>query len=201
MDPHGYPMGIAYTSALILRALARSAAAVLDRAGAAGGASGASAVGGRRTAGGSGNASRKPGASAEVGGNEMFGFPLPVGDLDMTGTSGDNSSAPAGIDGAAPTSIGLNLDSVQNFGSGSGGKGEELALASASRIMDALTSVEEELVRTAGSNDVLCPHLGDTLAELRSKEVESLVGEGEEGELEGLEGAEALHPALVSRAM
>ncbi|UZJ56606.1 hypothetical protein CBS101457_005926 [Exobasidium rhododendri] len=93
--------------------------------------------------------------------NERFGLPLPV----------------SGVDSDTTNSVPLrDLQDANGISTGAAGIApvEDWALAAASRIMDALLEVEDQIMTVASENDILCPMLNETLVELKPEPGESV---------------------------
>lgn len=164
MDPEtGKPTGISNTSCLILRSLARTTATIIHRAG----------LRERRVEPDAGS-----GGVRRFHPDERFGLPLPS----------DGGFAAAGV-------ADVEVDGVGGGGGGGGagdnggiGPAEGWMLTAASRLMDALIDVEDEMMAVSSENDILCPIINDILAEIKRNPVESIVTEwapDEEGHEEG----------------
>lgn len=165
MDPEtSKPTGISSTSGLILRSLARTTATVLIKAG---------LREKRKTQSGNNSLSSL---------NERFGLPIA-----MSGNDADANG---------PSQKGAETLDANGVGTGTGGIGlvEDWASLAASRIMDALLDVEDQIMAVASENDILCPMLNETLAELKPEPGESMWTEA--ADEDERQDAMALDPAL-----
>lgn len=154
MDPEtNKPTGISSTSGLILRSLARTTGTILIKAG----------VREKR------KVQNSEGGSSGTNLNERFGLPLPL--------NGGEIESNTTMQQAGESSSSSSLQDVNGIiVSGGAGIGpvEDWALAAASRIMDALLDVEEQIMIVSSENDILCPMLNETLVELRPEPGESI---------------------------
>ena len=206
LDANENGTGCAAAAALILRSLARTAATMLDRAGLRPeilyGEDEAAALAAER---------RKK--ATEPGKEEKFGLPLPPGDAADVGnagtiasgarkTGGEQSGAAAsvavGAEGAAaaggsastpaPARAAEAPTAVPALTGADGiGPAEDWAQQAALRLVDALVSVEDEMMMQSSENDVLSRMLNDALVELRPQKVPGVFSEQQEGEGEGEE--------------
>ena len=198
MDNHANGMGCAATAALILRSLARTASATLDRSGLR-----------NKPETGAGDAAAEisgaDGAAVEIDGvGDRFGLPLPPSDgllPDTTALAAANARPGAA---EAGDSSDMGLQHAEQHGIVNGSKtagaddGAQLALggsgppaadglhgsaldassdAAALRLIDALVTMEEEMMLQASENDVLCKLLNDVLMELRPQLFVSMLDE------------------------
>ncbi len=147
------PMGPAFTSVLVLRMLTRRAASLLQKAGTKE----------------DGEGEEQADAAAMRGfGDEKFGLPLPAnfgaserGKRSEAGESGD-----AADEGANGSALGGDEEDYETTAS--------WAVESANRVLDAVESVEEELMHHASENDILSSYINETLMELRRRPANSV---------------------------
>lgn len=152
MDNNELPIGIAGTSALILRSLARISGSILDKSGIRPKVERVNKISEEKS-----QKSKDAQSNKKIdyenlkNGNEdvdLFGFPsLPPIEDEKTGFGEETNGINNG--GISSTSV------------------EPWTVEAASIIMDAINSVEEDLVGIVGSNDVLCKPLNLALAEMR----------------------------------
>jgi chromatin structure-remodeling complex subunit RSC9 len=105
--------------------------------------------------------------ASQSGQYERFGLPLPVSSAAEVDVKADLPES--GVDGNGATA-----------GTGGIGPVEDWALQAASRIMDALLDVEDQIMAVASENDILCPMLNETLVELKPEPGESIWTEPED---------------------
>lgn len=143
------PQGPAYTSILILRMLARRAASLLQKAGS------------------KQNAEvqlKEDAASIRGQGDEKFGLPLPANfgssDRAKRGEVGDTNQA----NGYAAGDISGLDEEDEDYECTAA-----WAVEAATRLLDAVQGVEEELMHHSSQNDILSSYINDTLVELHRR--------------------------------
>ena len=143
------PQGPAFTSILILRMLTRRAASLLLKAGSKQ----------------SDQTEDEEDVAAIRGqGDEKFGLPLPAnfGASDRTkrGEVGDKG-AQSGTEAGLPSLLGAEEEDYETT--------ETWAVEAATRLLDAVESVEEDLMQHSSQNDILSSYINETLMELRRR--------------------------------
>ncbi|CBQ70037.1 conserved hypothetical protein [Sporisorium reilianum SRZ2] len=154
-EDNPWPQGPAFTSILILRMLTRRAASLLQKAGS------------KRS---DETEDAEDAAAIRGQGDEKFGLPLPAnfGSSDR-GTRGEN--------GDAGTVNGNGIGNNNEAGDVSMLDSEEedyettaaWAVEAATRVLDAVEGVEEELMHHSSQNDILSAYINETLLELRRR--------------------------------
>ncbi|SOV04132.1 uncharacterized protein UDID_08071 [Ustilago sp. UG-2017a] len=162
-DDNLSPQGPAFTSILILRMLARRAASLLHKAGS------------KRS-----NPSEDDEVAATIRGqgDEKFGLPLPANfsssDRAKQGESGDGN-AQDGVD-AAGSMMGTEEEDYETT--------EAWAVEAATRLLDAVEGVEEDLLHHSSQNDILSSYINETLLELSRRPAASSSGEDSNGQVD-----------------
>lgn len=161
-DDNLSPQGPAFTSILILRMLARRAASLLQKAGSKG----------------SNQSEDDEDAAAIRGqGDEKFGLPLPAnfGSSDRSKQSeAEDGNAQDGVD-TGGSLLGTEEEDYETT--------ETWAVDAATRLLDAVEGVEEDLLHHSSQNDILSSYINETLLELRRRPTAS-GGEGSNGQLD-----------------
>lgn len=148
MDSNELPIGIAGTSALILRSLARVSGQILDRSGKRPKVERINRIQVENSKKSHDAQANKKIDYEDNTDPDLFGFPtLPP------------------IEAEDPNSVAFGEEN--NQGNSSLGNPEAWSIEAASILMDAINSAEEDLVTVVGCNDVLCKPLNMALAEMR----------------------------------
>ncbi|KAJ1026349.1 hypothetical protein NDA16_002436 [Ustilago loliicola] len=147
-DDNLSPQGPAFTSILILRMLTRRAASLLQKAGS------------KRS-----NQSEDDEDAAAIRGqgDEKFGLPLPAnfGSSDrFKQGEAEDGNAQDGID-AGGSLLGTEEEDYETT--------ETWAVDAATRLLDAVEGVEEDLLHHSSQNDILSSYINETLLELRRR--------------------------------
>ncbi|SPO29328.1 uncharacterized protein UTRI_06277 [Ustilago trichophora] len=143
------PQGPAFTSILILRMLTRRAASLLQKAGS------------KRDE----QAEDEEDAAAIRGqGDEKFGLPLPA-----NFGSSDRAKQPEAGEGDAQGSHEANGLSMMGTEGEDYETTEKWAVEAATRLLDAVEGVEDDLMQHSSQNDILSSYINETLMELRRR--------------------------------
>lgn len=150
------PQGPAFTSILILRMLTRRAASLLLKAGSKGSDEDEDEV---------------DAAAIQGQGDEKFGLPLPA-------NFGASERTKRTEDGEKDTQVSNEAGGMSML---SGGEvdydtTEKWAVDAATRLLDAIEGVEEDLMQHSSQNDILSSYINETLMELRRRPTR--VGQG-----------------------
>ena len=160
-DESPSPQGPAFTSILILRMLTRRAASLLQKAGSKQGDQGEDA---------------DDAAAIRGQGDEKFGLPLPAN----FGSSDRSKHAEAGEgDGTAREASGLSLMATEEEDYETT---ERWAVEAATRLLDAVEGVEDELMHHSSQNDILSSYINETLMELRRRP--TAAGQGSQAQVD-----------------
>ncbi|GAC97988.1 hypothetical protein PHSY_005576 [Pseudozyma hubeiensis SY62] len=151
------PQGPAYTSILILRMLARRAASLLQKAGSK-----------RREQ----SEDDEDAAAIRGEGDEKFGLPLPANfgssDRSKRPENGSDNVTANGLEAGGMSALGNEEEDYETT--------EAWAVEAATRLLDAVEGVEEELMQHSSQNDILSSYINDTLVELRRRPSDDRAG-------------------------
>ena len=151
-DENAWPQGPAFTSILILRMLTRRAASLLQKAGS-------------KARGQDVDEDEEDAAAIRGQGDEKFGLPLPAnfGSSDRPKRQEKSDSSTINSTEAAdqPMLLGGEEEDYETT--------EAWAVEAATRLLDAVEGVEEDLMHHSSQNDILSSYINETLLELRRR--------------------------------